>query len=361
MPRSRSLRIPRSSLNSALFPRTCTLKVAENEDNAECLHNMPQEKGLSRLFSVLSDANRYRSNATWQVAAHAPIVTGQGRNACTIQPHVLRRLYLYATADESGRYRMYSRKRKRYTNSLSPRESAEPQHSQDDTNPTQNYPVQTRATQRPKTNDVIETYRGRDRYLGRHVSFDEAIASPNHQDSESGSGSGSRLSPADLELLTHQGAFQLPPKSVQDEYIAAYMKYCNVWTPIVEPEWLHGQSVSYLLLQSILLAASRVSKQPSTHGTSADFYRRAKLLFFFGHERNPLISIVSAVLLHWYNPVGPETISTDTSGFWLRTAEAIAFQIGLHKEPPGSGMNESKRKRALRRRLWWTLVVSSRH
>ena len=255
---------------------------------------------------------------------------------------------------------MYSRKRKRYTNSLSPRESTEPQHGQDHANPTHKYPVQIQATQRPKTNDVIEAYRGRDRYLGRHVSFDEAIASPNHQDSELGSGSGSKLSSADLELLTHQGAFQLPPKSVQDEYITAYTKYCNVWTPIVEPEWLHGQSVSYLLLQSILLAASRVSKQPSIHGTSADFYHRAKLLFFFGHERNPLVSIVSAVLLHWYNPVGPETISTDTSGFWLRTAEAIAFQIGLHKEPPGSGTNERKRERALRRRLWWTLVVSSK-
>lgn len=241
---------------------------------------------------------------------------------------------------------MYSRKRKRYTNSLSPRESPDPESSQSpnhqDSKPT--HPAQ-KYNSRPANG--IEAYRARDRYLGRHVLFDEAIAS-RYQKNQ-----GSRLSSADLQLLTHQGAFQLPPKPVQDEYISAYMKYCSTWTPIVEPGWLHGQSVSYLLLQSILLAASRVTMQSDAHWTSADLYRRAKLLFFFGHEQDPLISIVSAVLLHWYNPVGPETISTDTSGFWLRTAEAIAFQVGLHKEPARHDKN-----RALRRRLWWTLVVS---
>lgn len=233
---------------------------------------------------------------------------------------------------------MYSRKRKHYKNP-SPHESADLDTGHEhDATPT---------APKPKSSNVVETYRGRDRYLGRHVSFDEAIAS----DAGSEAGAGSKTSLADVELLTHQGAFQLPVKSVQEEYVAAYMQYCNIWTPIVDPEWLSGPSVSYLLLQSILLAASRVTKQPP--GKSADFYRRAKLLFFFGNERDPLISIVSAVLLHWFNPVGPETISTDTSGFWLRTAEAIAFQVGLHKEP-GHGSRHSK----LRRRLWWTLVVS---
>ncbi|KAL5364396.1 hypothetical protein BJX96DRAFT_187745 [Aspergillus floccosus] len=62
--------------------------------------------------------------------------------------------------------------------------------------------------------------------------------------------------------------------------------------------------------------------------------------------------ISSAILLHWFNPVGPETVSTDTSGFWLRTAESIAFQIGLHKEP-----SPQERQKGLRRRLWWTLVL----
>lgn len=245
---------------------------------------------------------------------------------------------------------MYTRKRKRYTNSLSPRDSTEPTPESQQQQQQHAQATHSQSPVKPAdSNTVIQAYRGRDRYLGRHVSFDEAISTPPQANLNE-----SRLSPADLQLLTQQGAFQLPPKPVQNEYIAAFMRFCYPWTPIVEPEWLDGSSpVSYLLLQAICLAASRVMKQPArVYGSSADFYRRAKLLFFFGHERDPIISIVSTILLNWYNPVGPETISTDTSGFWLRTAEALAFQIGLHKEP-----SRTEKQKGLRRRLWWTLVV----
>lgn len=195
--------------------------------------------------------------------------------------------------------------------------------------------------------ECIQTYRGRDRYLGRHVPFDEAMITNNPTRGDMG------VCDSDVQLLTQQGAYILPHPVVQEELIAVFMKFGDVWTPIIDPAWLSGDAVSHLLLQALFLAASRMVKHPIRDTHSADFYRRAKLLFFFGHERDPLILIASAILLHWYNPVGPETISTDTSGFWLRTAESIAFQIGLHKEP--SAQSE---KRGLRRRLWWTLVVS---
>lgn len=129
------------------------------------------------------------------------------------------------------------------------------------------------------------------------------------------------------------------------------MRYCAPWTPIIDPQWLTAETPSPLLLQAVLLAGSRVSA-PSADVSSKDFYRKAKLLYFFGSGNNSLISIVSACLLHWYNPVGPEKVSTDTSGFWIRTAGAMAFQIGLHKEPAAHAKD-----RGLRRRLWWALVV----
>ncbi|KAL4782339.1 hypothetical protein BJX76DRAFT_359048 [Aspergillus varians] len=196
--------------------------------------------------------------------------------------------------------------------------------------------------------DPIETYHGRDRYLGHHgaSSFDEPMLSP------SLSKENPLLSSADLQLLTEEGAFTLPSNPVQHELIATFMEFGHVWTPIIDPAWLTGTKPSFLLLQAIFVAASRITTQPNEYGLTSDFYRRAKLLFCFGFERDPLISITSAVLLHWYNPVGPETLSTDTSGFWLRTAETIAFQIGLHKEP-----SAKDHQRALRRRIWWTLVL----
>ncbi|KAL4913607.1 hypothetical protein BDW62DRAFT_159548 [Aspergillus aurantiobrunneus] len=194
--------------------------------------------------------------------------------------------------------------------------------------------------------DPIQTHGGRDRLLGRRVSFDEAMVTPML------SKENPLLVTADVQLLREQGAFILPSNAVQHELISTFMNYGHVWAPIIDPAWLAGTKPSFLLLQAIFVAASRMTTQPGEYGLSADFHRRAKLLFFFGVERDPLISITSAILLHWYNPVGPDTISTDTSSFWLCTAESIAFQIGLHQEPPAKD-----RQRGLRRRLWWTLVL----
>lgn len=165
-----------------------------------------------------------------------------------------------------------------------------------------------------------------------------------------------RSSNADMEMLRQQNAFEMPPKGIRDGLISSFMQFCEPWTPILDCSWIdaEGQSKSPLLLQSLFLAGSRVSSAATAYASSEEFYRKAKLLFFFGSETNPLISVVAATLLQWYNPVGPENISTDTSGFWIRTAGAIAFQIGLHKEPP-----QQSKHRTLRRRLWWSLAVRS--
>ncbi|KAF3393943.1 Acetamidase regulatory protein [Penicillium rolfsii] len=193
-----------------------------------------------------------------------------------------------------------------------------------------------------------ESYRGRSEYLGGSVPFDENMVRPGHETTYTSP----KASAADLQMLREQGAFELPPLSVQNELMKSFNKYCAPWTPVVDPKWLDQSTPSMLLLQSIFLAGSRVSKAHLEYGSSEVFYRRAKLLFFFGGRNNSLISIVAACLLHWYNPVGPEDVSTDTSGFWIRTAGAMAFQIGLHKEPPPNAKD-----RGLRRRLWWSLVV----
>ncbi|KAJ5121750.1 hypothetical protein N7526_008687, partial [Penicillium atrosanguineum] len=194
-----------------------------------------------------------------------------------------------------------------------------------------------------------ESYRGRSEYLGGSVPFDENMVKPGHETTYTSP----QASAADLRMLREQGAFELPPVAVQRQLMDSFNKYCVPWTPVIDPKWLDETAPpSMLLLQSIFLAGSRVSKAHLDYGSSEVFYRRAKLLFFFGGGNDALISIVAACLLHWYNPVGPEDVSTDTSGFWIRTAGAMAFQIGLHKEPPPNA-----RYRGLRRRLWWSLVI----
>ncbi|OQD82549.1 hypothetical protein PENANT_c021G07776 [Penicillium antarcticum] len=261
--------------------------------------------------------------------------------------------------------RPYTRKRKRFTNSLSPGRNAS--ISALSQTPRSSQPVASEQTSRrisssrpaePLNNATLpsnepfikeESYRGRSEYLGGSVPFDENMVKPGRETTYTNP----KASTTDLQMLRDQGAFEVPPLSVQNELMASFHAHCAPWTPVVDPKWLDESTPpSMLLLQAIFLAGSRVSKAHLDYGSSEVFYRRAKLLFFFGGCDHPLISIVAACLLHWYNPVGPEDVSTDTSGFWIRTAGAMAFQIGLHKEPP-----PNSRDRGLRRRLWWSLVV----
>ncbi|CAI7592295.1 unnamed protein product [Penicillium discolor] len=271
--------------------------------------------------------------------------------------------------------RPYTRKRKRFTNSLSPGrnvsisaplsqtprssqvppESPEPQVASQRNSLSESHgvvPIETNAVVVANNGEPFikeESYRGRSEYLGGSVPFDENMVKPGRETTYTNP----KASATDLQMLRDQGAFELPPVSVQKELMTSFNMHCAPWTPVVDPKWLDESAPrSMLLLQAIFLAGSRVSKAHLDYGSSEVFYRRAKLLFFFGGCDNPLISIVAACLLHWYNPVGPEDVSTDTSGFWIRTAGAMAFQIGLHKEP-----SPNSRDRGFRRRLWWSLVV----
>lgn len=91
--------------------------------------------------------------------------------------------------------------------------------------------------------------------------------------------------------------------------------------------------------------------EPLLYASSEEFYRKAKALFYCGHEKNTLVTIIAICLLHWWGPASPGEISADGSFFWISVGVRFAHQIGLHKEP------KEGKYRALRRRLWWTLVA----
>ncbi|KAL2809084.1 fungal-specific transcription factor domain-containing protein [Aspergillus granulosus] len=160
----------------------------------------------------------------------------------------------------------------------------------------------------------------------------------------------------DVQVLRLQRAFDMPPRAVRESLIDVFMQRCAPWMPIVERSWLQDtgdNKPSILLLQSVFLAASRVTSAPAViaYASSHEFYRRAKALFWSGWEKNPLTVIAAVCILHWYNPECPEHVSTNTSGFWRYVGIGLAHQIGLQKEPPGLD------GRALRRRLWWSLFA----
>lgn len=161
-----------------------------------------------------------------------------------------------------------------------------------------------------------------------------------------------RLSDTDIEILRVQRVMDLPPRAIRESLMDAFWTRCYPWSPVVERSWVEQSpgKISLLLQHAMLLAGSRVSA-PLPNYPSEEFYKKARVLFWMGAEEDPIITLAASCLLHWWNPQGPETISLDTSSFWLRVCTGLAYQIGLHREPNG------KVDAGLRRRIWWSLVV----
>jgi hypothetical protein len=202
------------------------------------------------------------------------------------------------------------------------------------------------------TGSANPTYMGRAHYIRDDEEIDEARARSFPSTRLNG------LSHLEMSTIAAFNGFQLPSSSIRHELMTSFNQYCFPWMPI-----LHGNDVnsilcgtsSPLLAQALYVAASRVSPSPKLPSVPSitELYERAKILFWMGHENNPINSIKATLLMQWYNPEGPEHVSLDTSEFWLRTGVGLAYQVGLHKEPAQGPWH------SMRRRLWWSLVVLS--
>jgi len=200
-------------------------------------------------------------------------------------------------------------------------------------------------------NTETATYIGRSHYIAHDLPIDETSARAYRASKDKG--------PSETELKTLElwGCSVLPPRPVRQSLTDTFMQRCYPWTPVLSLEDIDteklGKQPSMLLCQALFLAASRVSTAPgvTAFASPEQFYQRAKVLFWLGHEKNPLTVIAATTLLHWYNPDGPEHVSFDTSRFWLQIGVGLAHQVGLHREP--TSMVDG----LVRRRLWWSLVV----
>ncbi|KIX05597.1 uncharacterized protein Z518_06469 [Rhinocladiella mackenziei CBS 650.93] len=156
-------------------------------------------------------------------------------------------------------------------------------------------------------------------------------------------------------MLRAASSICIPPQSLQLSLIKSFMERGAPWMPIVEPnelEQLRCHKSDSLLATAVFVAGSKLSAAPNALIWGEKCYFYTKCLLFHGTGHGILHSIIATILLHWWNPSGPEHVSLDSSSLWLRISVGIAHQAGLHREPephlPDAG---------LRRRLWWTLIA----
>jgi hypothetical protein len=122
----------------------------------------------------------------------------------------------------------------------------------------------------------------------------------------------------EIEILHQRGAYLLPPRPLCDELVEAYFKWVAPVVPIINRSRFMRQyrdpknPPSLLLLQSILLAGSRVCNNSqlmdasgSTTPAAMTFFKRAKALFDANYEDDRVTIVQALILLAWYWE-GPE-------------------------------------------------------
>lgn len=157
-------------------------------------------------------------------------------------------------------------------------------------------------------------------------------------------------------MLHTASTIRLPPPSLRLSLISSFVQRGSMWMPVVdrnEIEKLASESPTSPLLTAVLVAGSKLSAAPNAleYGERCYFYTKSH--FFLGSGASALRLLTITIILNWWNPAGPEHVSLDSSGLWLRIGVGLAHQLGLHREPDPA-LPDAR----LRRRIWWTLVVS---
>jgi hypothetical protein len=185
-------------------------------------------------------------------------------------------------------------------------------------------------------------------------------------------GSRARLTELDnveIDILHQRGAFLLPPRALCDELIADYFKWVHPIVPVINRTRFMRQyrdpknPPSLLLLQAILLAGSRVCKNPqlmdangSTTPAALTFYKRAKALYDANYEDDRVTIVQSLLLMGWYWE-GPEDVTKNVF-YWTRVATIVAQGSGMHRSVEGSQLSRADKR--LWKRIWWTLFTRDR-
>ncbi|KAJ8604953.1 hypothetical protein MRB53_041629 [Persea americana] len=184
------------------------------------------------------------------------------------------------------------------------------------------------------------------------------------------------LDSVEIDILHQRGAFLLPPRGLCDELVEAFFNWVWPVVPVINRASFMKRyrdsknPPSLLLLQAVLLAGSRVCKNPqlmdatgSTTPAAMTFYKRAKALFDANYEDDRVTIVQALLLMGWYWE-GPEGQPP------CRRFETFAEAARCHKEclllescghcGRARIWHAPKLDKRLWKRIWWCLFTRDR-
>ncbi|KAK7206562.1 cutinase transcription factor 1 alpha [Myxozyma melibiosi] len=178
------------------------------------------------------------------------------------------------------------------------------------------------------------------------------------------------LDPEEIEILNRRGAFLLPPRDICDELIECYFATIHPIVPMINrTQFMRRYNdpkdpPSLLLLQAVLLAGTRVCRNPalldnqgSADLASLTIYKRCKALYDANYEDDRISIVQSLILLGWWWE-GPEDVTKNVF-YWTRVALCVAQGFGLHRSVEKSQLSVVDKR--LWKRLWWVLFSRDRN
>ena len=97
----------------------------------------------------------------------------------------------------------------------------------------------------------------------------------------------------------------LPPLELQESFGETYFDYCWPWCPVLDERTLRNRmdnSPSALLINALALLGTRIRPPIVRHAEAAEYYDRAKMLFYTDQETDPIVSLQSIMLFYWWAP-----------------------------------------------------------
>ncbi|WPG99844.1 Cutinase transcription factor 1 beta [Acrodontium crateriforme] len=178
------------------------------------------------------------------------------------------------------------------------------------------------------------------------------------------------LPASDRNYLQGEACFELPPAPAFRQLMICYFQSIHPNLPVVSEDtfwtlwngnrFLLGDS-SFLVVQAMVFAAvglvdeqvvQKIGYQDKRKARTA-FYRKVKLLFDFGVERDPICNAQACLLLTYW---APNHNNSRINSFWLMNAIRFAR---LAKADTFTRIQDPQ-KATMSKRLWWCVLLRDR-
>lgn len=144
-----------------------------------------------------------------------------------------------------------------------------------------------------------------------------------------------------------------------ESFADTYLEYCYPFCPVLDPGHLFDEvSRSPLLANALATAGSHVQPPLVPHSGPAEYYARARSLFYNDEEPDLLATLKAVSLFYWWAPKTATIVHRHSSWWWTSVLIRHSQQMDLHREDAVKTPRLTEYVLSVRRRIWWTAFVS---